>query len=256
MKSGRSSIARARAIYDGRLDPRGTQRMRGHLESHAADSSALLATSTLCDYLNRWNAAGEAEIKKAEAAVAHVLSIQPDHHLGHYAKGFLHRTRGEHEQALAEFTETLKHQPKFARAHAQRGAELIYLGHPKDGIAAVQHAISLSPKSPSLGMFQWIIGRAKFIQGEDKEAIEWLEKSVKAWPKLWYNRAYLVAAYTLSGKKTAARRALKAFDKHFPKWTVERVVQEEKANPNNNSFMVNGRKRLHDALLSAGMPAK
>jgi adenylate cyclase len=256
MKSRRNSIARARAIYDGRLDPRGTQRMRGHLESSAADSSALLATSTLCDYLNRWNGAGEAEIKKAEAAVAHVLSIRPDHHLGHYAKGFLHRTRGEHEQALAEFTETLVYSPKFARAHAQRGAELIYLGRPQEGIAAVQHAISLSPKSPSLGMFQWIIGRAKFILGEDKEAIDWLEKSVKTWPKLWYNRAYLVAAYTMTGKKSAAGRALKAFDKRFPKWTLERVVREEKSNPNNNAFMVNGRKRLHDALLSAGMKAK
>lgn len=256
MKGRRNSIAQARAIYDGRLDSRGTQRMRGHLESPAADSSALLATSTLCDYLNRWNGAGDAEIAKAEAAVTHVLSISPDHHLGHYAKGFLHRTRGEHEQALAEFTETLKHSPKFARAHAQRGAELIYLGRPQEGIAEVEQAISLSPKSPSLGMFHWIIGRAKFFQGEDREAIDWLEKSVKAWPNLWYNRVYLVAAYALVGKKAAASRALKAFDKRFPRWTLERVIKEEKTNPNSNAFMVNGRKRLHDALLSAGMAAK
>jgi adenylate cyclase len=256
MKSRRNSVAQARAIYDGRLDPRGTKRMRGHLEGHAADSSALLATSTLCDYLNRWNGAGDAEIAKAEAAVAHVLSIKPNHHLGHYAKGFLHRTRGEHEEALAEFTKTLKYKPKFARAHAQRGAELIYLGRPKEGIAEVQKAISLGSKSPSLGMFQWIIGRAKFILGEDKEAIDWLEKSVKAWPKLWYNRAYLIAAYQVTGRKGAADRALKAFFKRYPKWTLKRVTKEEKANPNNNSFMVNGRKRLHKALLDAGMPKK
>lgn len=256
MKGRRNSIARARAIYDGRLDPRGTQRMRGHLESHAADSAALLATSTLCDYLNRWNDAGDAEIAKAEAAVTHVLSIKPDHHLGHYAKGFLHRTRGEHEAALAEFTETLKHSPKFARAHAQRGAELLYLGRPREGIAEVEAAISLSPKSPSLGMFQWIIGRAKFILGEDQEAIDWLDKSVKAWPNLWYNRAYLVAAYTMTGKKAAASRALKAFDKRFPGWTLDRVIKEEKTNPNSNAFMVNGRQRFHQALLSAGMAAK
>ena len=256
MKGRRNSVARAKAIYDGRLDPRGTKRMRGHLEGHAADSSALLATSTLCDYLNRWNDAGDAEIAKAEAAVSHVLSIKPNHYLGHYAKGFLHRTRGEHEEALAEFTATLKHSPKFARAHAQRGAELIYLGRPQEGIAEVQQAISLSPKSPSLGMFQWIIGRAKFVLGDDQEAITWLEKSVKAWPKLWYNRAYLIAAYEVTGKRAAAARALKAFDKRFSKWTLERVLKEEKANPNSNPFMVNGRKRLHQALLDAGMPAK
>lgn len=256
MQGRRNSIARARAIYDGRLDPRGTQQMRGHLEDHAADSSALLATSVLCDYLNRWNDAGGAEIAKAEAAVTHVLSIKPDHHLGHYAKGFLHRTRGEHEEALAEFTATIEHSPNFARAHAQRGNELIYLGRPREGIAEVEKAIALSPNSPSLGMFQWIIGRAKFVLGEDAEAVEWLRKSVRSWPNLWYNRAYLIASYEVSGKKAAAKRALRAFDQRFPGWTLDRVVDEERANPNNNRFMVDGRQRMHDALLSAGMPAR
>jgi tetratricopeptide (TPR) repeat protein len=256
MQGRRNSIARARAIYDGRLDARGTKRMRAHLEAHAADSSALLATSVLCDYLNRWNDAGESEIAKAEAAVVHVLSVKPDHHLGHYAKGFLHRTRGEHEQALAEFTETIRHSPRFARAIAQRGNELIYLGRPQEGIAEVQKAIDMAPKSPSLGMFQWIIGRARFVMGEDREAIDWLQKSVKSWPDLWYNRAYLIAALAVSGKMGAAKRALKAFDKRFPGWTLDRVVYEERANPNNDPFMVNGRQRLHDALLNAGMRAR
>jgi adenylate cyclase len=256
MQGRRNSIARARAIYDGRLDPRGTQQMRGHLEGQAADSSALLATSTLCDYLNRWNDAGDAEIAKAEAAVAHVLSINPNHHLGHYAKGFLHRTRGEHEQALTEFTETLKCSPNFARAHAQRGNELIYLGHPQEGIAEVEKAMALAPKSPSLGMFQWIIGRTKFLLGEDAEAVDWLQKSVKGWPNLWYNRAYLVAAHAASGKMAAAKRALKAFDAKFPGWTLARVIDEERANPNNNPLMVNGRQRMHDALQKAGMAAR
>ena len=256
MPGRRNSIARARAIYDGRLDPRGTRQMRGHLEDQAADSSALLATSTLCDYLNRWNDAGEAEIAKAEAAVEHVLRINPHHHLGHYAKGFLHRTRGEHDKALVEFTETVKRSPKFARAVAQLGNELIYLGRPEEGIAEVQKAIAMAPKSPSLGMFQWIIGRTKFVMGKDKEAIDWLQKSVKSWPNLWYNRAYLVAAYAVAGKMGAAKRALAAFDKRFPGWTLARVVDEEKANPNSNPFMVNGRQRLHDALLSVGMKAR
>lgn len=256
MQGRRNSIARARAIYDGRLDPRGTQRMRGHLEDHAADSSALLATSVLCDYLNRWNDAGDAEITKAEAAVSHVLSIKPDHHLGHYAKGFLHRTRGEHEEALSEFAETLRHSPGFARAHAQLGNQLIYLGRPQEGIAEVEKAISLAPKSPSLGMFQWIIGRTKFVMGEDAEAIDWLQKSVRSWPNLWYNRAYLIAAYVVSGKMATARRALKAFEGKFPGWTLARVLDEERANPNNNPFMVNGRQRMHDALLGAGMKAR
>jgi adenylate cyclase len=251
--SARNSIARARAIYDKRLDAQSTQQMRGHLETHAADSSALLATSTLCDYLNRWNDAGATKIAKAETAVKHTLGIKPDHFLGHYAKGFLHRTRGEHDAALAAFTEALKHNPDFARGHAQRGAELIYLGRPEEGIAEVEKAIELNPKSPSLGMFYWIIGRARFFMGQYAEAIPPLQRSVRLWPNLWYNRLYLVSAYALLGQIAAARRNLRAFDKLYPGYTLARVEVEERANPNKNRFMVAGRRKFHDGLRRAGM---
>jgi tetratricopeptide (TPR) repeat protein len=254
MKSRGNSIARATAIYNGRLSAQSTQQMRGHLQDQAAESSALLATSTLCDYLNRWNDAGPEQVKHAETAVHHALSTKPDHYLGHYAKGFLHRTRGEHEEALAEFTETIKHSPNFARAHAQRGAELLYLGHPEECIVEVQKAIELSPKSPSLGMFHWILGRARFFMGQYDEATSWLQLSVKHWPHLWYNRLYLVSAYALLGKKGPAGRTLRAFDQQFPSWTLSRVALEERSNPNSNQFVVAGRLRFHEGLQRAGMP--
>jgi adenylate cyclase len=254
--NGRSnSIARARAIYEGRLDPARTRAMREHLDTAAADSAALSATSVLCDYLNRWNDAGPDEVTKAEAAVQHALTVKPDHYLGHYAKGFLHRTRGEHAEALAAFSETVKHNPNFARAHAQRGAELIYLGRPEEGIAEVENAIKISPNSSSLGMFHWIIGRGRFFLGQYTEALEPLRLSVRLWPNLWYNRLYLVSAYALLGNMTAARRTLRAFDKLFPGYTVARVAVEERTNPNDEPLMVEGRRKFHEGLGRAGMPA-
>jgi adenylate cyclase len=255
MKSRSNLIGRAQAIYDQRLDPARTRAMRTHLDTAAADSSALAATSDLCDYLNRWNNAGQDEVTKAEAAVQHALSVKPDHYLGHYAKGFLHRTRGEHEAALAAFTETIKHNPEFARAHAQRGAELIYLGRPEEGIADVEKAIQISPNSSSLGMFHWIIGRGRFFSGQYAEAIEPLRLSVRLWPHLWYNRLYLVSAHTLLGNRAAARRVLRAFDKRFPGYTLGRVAVEERTNPNSGSFVVEGRRKFHEGLERAGMPA-
>jgi tetratricopeptide (TPR) repeat protein len=250
-----NSIARAHAIYETRLNPQRTREMREHLDTAAADSSALAATSVLCDYLNRWNDAGPREVAKAEAAVHHALTVKPDHHLGHYAKGFLHRTRGEHEAALAAFTDTVKHNPNFARAHAQRGAELIYLGRAEEGIAEVQRAITISPKSSSLGMFHWIIGRGRFFMGQYEDAIEPLSLSVRLWPNLWYNRLYLVSARALLGNMAAARRALRAFDKQFPGYTLARVATEERTNPNGGSFMVEGRRKFHEGLERAGMPS-
>lgn len=255
MNSRSNSIARARAIYGGRLNPQSTQKMRGHLEESVAESSALLAASTLCDYLNRWNDAGADHIAKAEAAVQHALTTQADHYLAHFAKGFLHRTRGEHEEALAAFTATVKYNPDFGRGHAQRGAELIYLGRPEEGIAEVEKALSLSPNSASLGMFHWIIGRARFFMGQYAEAIPWLRKSVRHWPNAWYNRLYLASAYALIGNKGGATRTLRAFDKQFPNYTLARVRLEEGSNPNTNSFVVAGRQKFHEGLQRTGMPA-
>jgi adenylate cyclase len=252
--NSRNSIARARAIYDKRLSPQRTQQMRGHLEASAAESSALLATSVLCDYLNRWNDAGPAEVARAEVAVAHALAAKHDHFLAHYAKGFLHRTRGEHDAALAAFTEALKYNPTFARGHAQRGAELLYVGRPEEAIAEVEKAIQLNPNSSSLGMFYWIIGRARFYMDQYAEAVPWLQKSVRLWPNLWYNRLYLVSAYGLLGNKAAASRGLRAFDRLFPGYTIARVLVEERANPIKHRFVVRGRRRFHDGLKRAGMP--
>jgi adenylate cyclase len=253
MNSRGNSIARARAIYDKRLSPQATQQMRGHLEHSAAETSSLIATSVLCDYLNRWNEADETHVARAEAAVHHALSVKPDHFLAHYAKGFLHRTRGEHEEALTAFTKALEYNPGFARGHAQRGAELIYLGRPEEGIAEVEKAIALNPTSPSLGMFHWIIGRGRFFLAQYAEAIEALRLSVRLWPNLWYNRLYLVSAYALIGDRAAARRTLRAFDKLFPDFTLARVAVEERTNPNTNRLMVAGRRKFHEGLERAGM---
>jgi adenylate cyclase len=257
MAAGRgNSVARARAIYDTRLSPQKTQQMRGLLEASAAETSALLATSVLCDYLNRWNDAGPAEVARAEIAVQQALSIDPNLSLAHYAKGFVHRTRGEHETSLAAFTEALRLYPNFARGHAQRGATLLYLGRPEEAIAEVEKAIELSPNSPSLGMFCWIIGRAHFYMGEYAKAAPWLQRSIRLWPNLWYNRLYLVSADAHLGNKAAASRGLRAFDRLFPDYTLARVLIEERANPIKNRLVIAGRRKFHDGLRRAGMTAE
>src|SRR5262249_19737292 len=141
MKSSpNTAFARARTLYNQRLTADTASEMRGLLETPAAraDSSpeapALLAATVLCEYLNRWNDADHSHIAKAEAATKQALAADPTHALAHYAKGFVHRAKGEHEAALAAFGEAARLSPGFARAHAQRGAELLYLGRANEAI--------------------------------------------------------------------------------------------------------------------------
>jgi adenylate cyclase len=259
--SADNGLTQARSLYNRKLTAERTRQMRGLLESHAAaaltptaEAPALLATTVLCDYLNRWNSADHTHVATAEKAVQQALAADSSHALAHYAKGFLHRTKGEHREALAAFTETTRLNPRFARAHAQRGAELVYLGRPNEGIPEVEKALALSPRSSARGMFFWIIGRARFCMGQYGDAIPWLRRSIRLWPHLWYNRLYLVSAYALLGNTAAAKRALRAFEGRFPGFTLKRVVEEEKANPSDHGFMVEGRRKFHEGLVKAGMP--
>jgi tetratricopeptide (TPR) repeat protein len=253
MRGSDDSFARAKTLYEMRVTPQRTQQMRGLLGQTAAETAALTATTALCEYLNRWNDAGPAELALAEAAIEQALAHNPELFLAHYAKGFLCRARGQHQASLDAFDQTIKFAPEFARAYAQKGEELVYLGRAEEGIASVERAVEISPNSAVRGYFYWVIGRARFFLEQDAEAIPRLQASVRSWSNVWYNRLYLVSAYALLGRGAAASRVLQAFGRQFPGYTLARVIENEGATPDDHPFVVAGRERFHDGLRRAGM---
>lgn len=255
MRSSDDPLRRAKALYERRVTPQRTREMRGLLVDSTAETAALTATTALCEYLNRWNDAGPAELGQAEAAIRQALDHNPQFFLAHYAEGFLHRARGEHRQALSAFDRAIAANPEFARAYAQKGEELVYLGQPEKGIEQVERALALSPNSSVRGYFLWVIGRALFFLKQDAQAIPRLRQSVREWPNVWYNRAYLVSALAHSGQKAAASRALQAFNTRFPGYALARVLENEGATPDDDPFVIAGRERFHEGLRLAGMDA-
>lgn len=253
MRSREDSYARARSLYERPVTPRRTQQMLGLLDESTAETAALTATTVLCEHLNRWNDAGPDRVARAEGAVTQALAQDPRHFLAHYAKGFLHRSKGQHQAALDAFEQTIKYNPEFARAYAQKGEQLLYLGRFEDAISAVERAIELSPKSAVRGYFYWVIGRAHFFMGRDADAISWLQRSIRAWPNVWYNRLYLVSAHAHAGKMSAAHRVLQSFHRQFPGYTLARVIENERATPANDRLVVAGRQRFHEGLRRAGL---
>ncbi len=248
-------LARAATLYQRNITPNRTQEILGLLDQSAAETAAYTAITVLCQYLNRWDDAGTAEVARAEAAVEVALAHGPQLFLAHYAKGFLCRARGQHQAAVDAFDETIKHAPEFARGYAQKGEDLVFLGRPADAVAAVKRALEISPHSSVRGYFYWVIGHAQFTMQEDAEAIRWLQRSVRNWPNVWYNRLYLVSAHAHSKDLTSARRILRAFNRQFSGYTLMRVIESEGVIPQSNPFIVAERERFHEGLRLAGMPA-
>jgi tetratricopeptide (TPR) repeat protein len=258
-------VARAKALYAKEFTRDSTSEMCANLEQAlanvrelapevAAEAHALLAGVMICRHLNRWSNGGEGQLAEAEKQIEQALQIAPGTAHAHFAKGFLHRARDQHELALAAFQKTLEHNPRYTGAHAHTGAELLYLGRPEEALPHIEKAIELGPDSPFRGMFYWIMGRTKFFLAQYDEAIPWLEKSILVHKDLWYTRLYLVSAYTLIGRMQEAERALSEFYNLFPYNTIARVIGAPKIALDDNLFVIVGRRNFHVGLRLAGMP--
>ena len=229
---------RAMAAYTGFPTPEKSLQTRQHAEAGLkADPDnarllGLLANVLASDVLNAWNGAGEAEVDRAEEAANKAISLEQKTPLAHYALGFVHRLRGNHDASLRAFRKAIEHDPNLAKAYAQAANELVFIGKPSEAIPLVEQAIRLSPQDPSMGPFLWVKGRAHFTLGDYPSAIEALEESVRVRPNLWFSHAWLVAAYALTDRDAEARNARAVFEKtHFSKRFdlegITRYYQEE-----------------------------
>ena len=240
---------RAMALLIGSITPENSLAARRHLEEsvrlnpQSADSWSHLALLLVgYDYLNHWNEAkGSPEgakglLQRGEAALQEALKIDPSNPVAHFADGFIRRAKGDHEGALDAFDRTVQLDPNFASAWVQKANQLVMVGRSKEAPPLALKAISLSPRDPAIGAFYWVLGRAYFVMRDYGNAIVWLRKSVEMRPNLWYNRAYLLAAYALldQQQQPEARVALNDHNTLFAGYTVQRIrdlYEKERVRP-------------------------
>ncbi len=225
------------------------------LDPSSAETRARLGHIIANDHLNQWNNTSREDLSDAEEAVGNALSIDPNLALAHFASGLLQRARGAHHAALEAFSHAVELDRNFATAYAQQGNQFTLVGRSELAQPLVEQAIRLSPHDPSIGIFQWFIGRANFFAGRYEEAVFWLRKSVQTRPNIWYNRLYLVSAYAHAGMPQAAADALDDFNRHFPSpvYTMAVVKAREAATPNDHPTVVAAREIFHEGLLRTGM---
>ncbi len=258
MRSTGDPLRRAISLYQRPVTRGRTHDMRRLLDQAAADTATYTAVTDLCRYLNRWDDVGPAVLNDFEPVIQRALAYDPQFHLAHYALGFLRRAQGQHEEALAAFEETIRYAPPtFARVHAQKGEERLYLGDFDGCISDVNRALEINPNSNVRGYFYWVLGRAHFFKQDYKTAIDWLQRSIRGWSEVWYNYAYLIAAQALDDPTRAVRRtrrARAAFDRKFPNYSLAQVLRNEAdATPCDNPAVRAGRDRFHEGLRLAGI---
>jgi tetratricopeptide (TPR) repeat protein len=244
-------IKQAEDSYGQPLTPDSTMQIRDQLQKGIAEALGFLANIMMCDYLNQWNGATEANLDAAQLAVDRA-NCYADVAIAHYAQGFIYRARGNHMEAQAAFKKSWDRNPASVRARAQWAAEMLYNGEFAGALREIDSAITDGASSPALGMFQWIKGRTLFFMADYESAIPCLQASIDSWPDLWYSKLYLVSAYAQSGDIKTAGELLKKYETGYD--TIAKVRAAEGTNPNTNQQVEEGRGAFHHGLALAGMP--
>jgi adenylate cyclase len=122
--------------------------------------------------------------------------------------GWALQARGDLEGALAEIERALAVSPNLAVAHGQRGATLIFLGRPKEGLAALERCIRLDPRDPFLAVRMLHVACGLYFSGEYEAAIEAANRLIRSYPNFPMIYRWSAAALGQLGRTVEAKEAL------------------------------------------------
>jgi TolB-like protein/DNA-binding winged helix-turn-helix (wHTH) protein/Flp pilus assembly protein TadD len=228
---------------------------RQALERNPRSVNALagLGWSSAISVLNGWSASPAADVAVAEAAVAQLLVIDPNHVVGNQVRGFLLRLQRRTGAAREAFRTVAALNPNFPPAHAQLGVTAIESGRPEEAIEAIERAIRLSPRDPDHSLWLSFIGMAELHRGRLQEAVSFLGHAleVDTSTATGVQRAYLASALMLVGRTTEGRAALAEFRKAKPSATIASL--RAAARSNDTAFIAQ-QERFFEGLRMAGLP--
>jgi tetratricopeptide (TPR) repeat protein len=222
-----------------------------------AEAWSELALLLVRDYVRNWNGASPKDLARAEEAVQKTFELnQSNAAIANLANGEILRVKGDDQGALDAFDRAIDLNPNLALAHAQKANQLVFLGRAEEAPIEVQKAITISPNDPALGIFYWIMGRAYFATADYRTAINWLQKSVRLQPTVWFNRAHLISAYALTGQlgDREAQAALSEYLEKFKNWRSSNIQDWfAKAQPNPKPGFAANLQELFRGLQIAGI---
>jgi TolB-like protein/cytochrome c-type biogenesis protein CcmH/NrfG len=223
------------------------------LDPSTVSALAGLAWCSAVSVLNRWSRSPTQDFARAEAAVAQVLSLDPNHVVAHHVRGFLLRLQGRPGAAREAFRTALAINPNFAGSYNQLGMTELELGRPEETVRAVGHAIRLSPRDPNIGHWLANMGMAQLHLRHFSEAASLLARAVLAetsTPTV-LQQAYFISALALAGRVPEARAFLTEFRKSNPSANIANL--RKMAYSKEPGFTAQ-RERLYEGLRMVGLP--
>nr|WP_249815862.1 winged helix-turn-helix domain-containing protein [Bradyrhizobium sp. 138] len=144
----------------------------------------------------------------AEAAALAAVRCDHEDAWAHVALGSVCFSTRRLADALSEFEQALALNPNFSLAQGYYALALSYAGRPKESFEAAQRAIRLSPRDPSLAIYQGIAGYARFTERQYSEAIAPAREAIRHRGDLTGAYRVLAVSAGMTGDDMLAETAL------------------------------------------------
>jgi adenylate cyclase len=197
----------------------------------------------------------QADTRRAEDLIAHVIALEPDNYRVYFAKSFLSATQMRPEEALAEAERALALNPSYVQAYIALAIANLFLSRPEKALEIDDRAIRLSPHDPLLSAFYAQKGLAYSALSEGAKAIDWHRRTLALNPHYVLAQLNLISELALNGHEAEAREMLKRYlSASGPR--VRTLAQRKAfhyAFSDNPAYRAWG-DRLVEGLRKAGMP--
>jgi len=161
----------------------------------------------------------------AERAARAAIRADDGDAWAHNALGHVHLFARRFEDSLAEFETALQLNPNFALAQGYYGLALGYCGRWQDADEAARRAIRLSPRDPYAPVYFGIAAYARFLGGDDAEAIRLAQEALRQRSDFVGAHRVLTAAAGMAGHMEIAQAALKELRRAQPNVSLAWIAE-------------------------------
>jgi TolB-like protein/class 3 adenylate cyclase len=235
------NLAQARGCFERALalDPNNVEALVGLASVDAQRGAFFLADDR------------STRLAAAESTLAKVLSLAPNHAMGHYLTGLVAIFSNRAAEGIAECERALALDRNLAIAHGLIGGAKYFSGRGKETEAHIRQAFRLSPLDTNA--YAWLAwaGNAKSQLGADEEAAVWYRRGIEANRNFAGGHFFLAGALGLLGRLDEARAAAQAGLVVDPSFTIRRFRLG--ASSDNPAYLA-GRERLSEGMRHAGVP--
>jgi len=171
-----------------------------HADPAFSRAYAGLAMTYALEYQQGW--AEVSVLTRALEFAETAVQMSPEMPEAHWAVGFVHTQRRQHDEALRHLDSALRLNPSYADAYALKAGIYTYIGRPAEGVPLARLAQRLNPDAGSL--YFLVLGRAYYYLGDAEHARVNLEHALQRNSENLEARIFLAATHWLAGERDAA----------------------------------------------------